>query len=101
MVMAASPTPIHAQTLQISPQAQPGINGLVAPTAPQQFFEEGRQKLEREIQILRQREQREASSQQPLLQISDELLKQEPILQLENPYSDTFIMRSNLDKGDR
>lgn len=48
----------------------PVTSGLYNPTAPQRFFEEGRNRFEREIHLLRQRQR---SSGEPVLRISDEL----------------------------
>jgi hypothetical protein len=71
-----------AQTVSPPAQLQQVLNGLVAPTSSQQYFEQGQQQLEQEIQHLRKQEEYPSES---ILHISEELLRQKPILQLEHP----------------
>lgn len=59
---------------------QSAINGLYYPTGAQQFFEEGRRAFEREVRVLIRGR---LYSAKQLLQVSDELLLQKEILQLE------------------
>ena len=57
------------------------INGVYYPTGSQQFFEEGRRRFEREVQVFIQGR---LYSPKTLLQVSEELRSQQEILHLEN-----------------
>jgi hypothetical protein len=71
-------------------QIQRVTNGLYYPTSPQRFFEEGRRRLEREIQQLSDRQR---SPSEDVLNVNpdlpkrlrDDRLRQENRLPLENP----------------
>jgi hypothetical protein len=63
-------------------QTERAINGLYYPTSAQYFFREGQQKFDREIESLNQRQ---LSTPEPILKISEELRKHKDILQLEHP----------------
>ncbi|MGK7875876.1 MAG: hypothetical protein AB4426_22030 [Xenococcaceae cyanobacterium] len=73
---------VKAQPVIPTSQAQQVFNGLFTPTSSQLFFEEGMLRFEREVQIMLDRQH---YSPDRILQISDDLVRQEELLPLENP----------------
>ena len=66
---------------QVPQIPQQVINGLFDPTSSQKFFEGGRNRFDTEVQILLDRQ---LSSPEAILQINDDLLRQEELLRQED-----------------